>query len=34
MVPPVRVIGISIWGIGWGLVLIYNIGMLNHYIPY
>ena len=34
MVPPVRVVGIAIWGIGWWLVLIYNIGMLSHYIPY
>ena len=34
MVPPVKVIGIAIWGIGWWLVLIYIIGMLSHYIPY
>ena len=33
MVPPVRVIGVSIWGIGWWLVLTHNIGMLNLHIP-
>ena len=34
MVPPVRVIGVSIWGSGWRLVLTHNISMLNHHIPY
>ena len=34
MVPPVRVMGVSIWGIGWWLVLTHNIGMLCHHIPY
>ena len=34
MVPPVRVIGVSIWGNGWWLVLTHNIGMLSHHIPY
>ena len=34
MVPLVRVIGIAIWGIGWWLVLAYNIGVLSHHIPH
>ena len=34
MVPPVRVIGVAIWGNGWRLVLTHNIGMLIHHIPY
>ena len=34
MVPSVRVIGVSIWGSGWWVVLTHNIGMLSHHIPY
>ena len=34
MVPPVRVIGVAIWGNGWWLVLTHNIGMFSHHIPY
>ena len=34
MVPLVRIIGVSISGIGWWPVLTHNFCMLNHHIPY
>ena len=34
MVPPVRVIGVTIWGSGWWFVLAHNIGLFSHHIPY
>ena len=33
MVPPVRVIGVAIWGSGWWLVLVHIIDLFNHDIP-
>ena len=34
MVPPIKVIGVAIWGSDWWLLLTQNIGMLSHHIPY
>ena len=34
MFPPIRVICITVWGIGLWLVLAHGIGMLYHHIPY
>ena len=33
VVPPIRVVCITVWGIGWWLVLADDIGMICHHIP-
>ena len=34
MVSPVRVICVTVLGIGWWLVLAHDVGMLSHQIPH
>ena len=34
VVPPVGVVGITVWGCGWWLILAYNIGLFSHKVPH
>ena len=34
MVPPIRIVCVAVWGIGWWFVLTHNIGLFSYHIPH